>query len=197
MTKPAYLLSPKHYLCKVKQKRIIKKEFEMPAAKRKKTAAPRRRSTKSKNKSWLQSLLYILLVLLVLTAIALAAGYVYVRKNKNDLRPKTTDTEQTQSQPIDTTLNGTWINAGNGNMLTVKNENFTLDFPSVESKKSKHGKFFVNDKHIVIETSETDDCSTGKGTYTFVLDNENLTISALNDACSLRKNLFAQSWYKM
>lgn len=169
----------------------------MPAAKRKKTATPRRRSSKSKNKSWLQSLLYILLVLLVLTAIALAAGYVYVRKNNSDPGPRTLKTELPLSQPIDTTLNGTWINAENGNMLTVKNATFTLDFPSVESKKSKNGKFYVNDKHIVIETTDTGDCSTAKGTYTFVLDNENLIISALNDVCSFRKSLIAQSWYKM
>lgn len=184
------------------------------ATTRRKTA-PRAsgRKSKSQKKSWLQSLLYVLVIFLVLAAIAMIAGYVYMRKNatpeptlevQTEIASKTEGADQSSpdnSKPIQKQANvfieGTWVSTDNGAMLTIKGTNFTIDFPSVESGKPITGtiQFIGNEFTVISKTLQG--CEQINGSYSFDHKGEDLVVKAINDSCSKRKNSFESSWFKM
>lgn len=187
-------------------------------ATRRRSGSASRRKT-AKDHPILRSLLTILIVLLSLAAIAFAASYVYLRQaSKKETAKEITALETSPVSEMETDtatsgnqiqygmsnssdkqlLDGTWISTANGAMMTIKGENFNIDFPSVEfalpmkgNVKSENGTVrFVN-------TNPDDECGMKEGLYTFRLDGEDLYLKLKKDGCRSRTTQLATKWYRL
>lgn len=175
-------------------------------------ASRRKAKPKSAGKGILRLLLQVLVVLLSLALIAFAASYVYLRKQANN------DTEQNAAAAVQnnpstalvaetegpltqkaqiSVLEGTWVSADNGTMLSFVAENYSIDFPSVEAGKPVKGTFTVKGNRLNLLSSDASGCETIKGAYTFSIEGDDLQIFLKEDACAKRSSALVSSWFKL
>ncbi len=93
----------------------------------------------------------------------------------------------------------TWVNKSDGALLQIMEDgNFTLDFPSVDSKQFIKGKVSVVDHQIsFLYNSDVDFCPEVAGIYEFTIKDGQLELKVLNDGCKTRANHFSQGWFKV
>ncbi len=95
--------------------------------------------------------------------------------------------------------NVTWVNNSDGAILQLKeNGIFSLDFPSVDSKKYYEGKYTVVDDQISFTyTSSVETCAGISGIYKFKIADDQMELKSLNDKCNARKQHFSEGWFKI
>lgn len=104
-----------------------------------------------------------------------------------------------KEKPIQkTALEGTWVSTLNGAMLTFKDNTFQVEFPSIEErpKLKGHFKILANSLHLV-NTLSDDLCGMKEGVYSFEIKGDDLTLSAQNDLCKMRKENLSTDWFKL
>lgn len=182
----------------------------MPVKRRRPTKTGSKGKSKKTSAGKLQGFLKVLVVFLILALIAIAAGYVYVKQTGTTssippqepgntlIKEENSPTTENQSVVAEkkSVLEGTWVNGENGSMLSIHQSSFTLDYPSVEAGKPINGNIFIQDHKIVIEV-KTEACKTMKGSYSFKLTGDDLSIKAVNEACQKRENMFQNDWYRL
>ncbi len=95
-------------------------------------------------------------------------------------------------------IDGTWVSTSNGAMLSLENETYLIDFPSVEKIKPLNGHFVVKDKNITfIATGKDDACGTEPGQYSFSIMEDDLVFNKISDKCDKRAKSITARWFKL
>ncbi len=93
----------------------------------------------------------------------------------------------------------TWVNKTDGALLQLKSDGtFTLDFPSVDTKKFYQGTYTIVDSQISFTYNEdVNSCLDISGVYNFKIIRKALDLKVINDKCNARKKHFSEGWFKV
>jgi len=86
----------------------------------------------------------------------------------------------------------------NGAMLALHGTKYTMDFPSVENRAPLEGNFHINGNKITFSNPSPDAiCGSESGTYSFVIEGDDLTIELISDNCKKRSKNLETTWFKL
>ena len=93
----------------------------------------------------------------------------------------------------------TWVNKTDGALLQLKADgSFSLDFPSVDTKKYYQGNYSVVDNQISFTYDTSIELCTGiSGVYNYKMEKDQLILKPINDDCKIRKSHFSEGWFKI
>ena len=181
----------------------------------KKRTAKRRSSKKKTGNS------FAVIILIIVVLALLAFGITYVMTNdvsvddyfslksekteieakKNDNKVNDTKTEKVvkeQNVSVAGVLEGTWVSNNDGAMLTINGKEFTIEQPSVDSPQKIKGTVVYGKNTITfINNNEKSDCGIRPGEYSFVVDNDGVTFSLINDTCKSRAIQLECNWFQL
>lgn len=119
-------------------------------------------------------------------------------KTTTEITDKKEDSENKPKNNSANSIDGTWVSTANGAMLSLENETYLIDFPSVEKIKPLNGHFVVKDKNITfIATGKDEACGTEPGQYLFSFVENDLVFTLVSDKCEKRSRSISARWFKL
>jgi hypothetical protein len=129
----------------------------------------------------------------------LASDYQNGQSKSSPIELNEKEVSQNQKQNKNkSSIDGTWVSTTNGAMLSLENESYLIDFPSVEKIEPLNGHFVVKDKNITfIATGKSEACGTEPGQYTFSFVEKDLVFNMIGDKCDKRSKSITARWFKL
>ncbi len=185
-------------------------------------------SAKGKKGGMLKTFITVTIIVVALAGIALAISYFYISnerqvppkikeielreslegETKSQLDGQTKEdkidpsekviSESKRINPVTTHLDGTWVSTENGAMLTLQNETYLIDFPSVDRITPLKGHFVVKEQKITfLATGSDESCGTEPGQYSFDFLGKDLKFKTISDKCEKRSRSIGAVWFKL
>ena len=171
-----------------------------------------KRKTKSKIKKTNSFTIFIIVV--VILALASFAISYFVMQTESEIVassdlpseatqiPETDTKVETETKPDEQSysqiLVGTWASNNDGAMLTITDNKFTIELPSVQSSIIASGNIKIVDNTITfIYTNEKSTCGDTPGIYKFSIVDDEVTFDKINDSCGIRSEQIVATWFKV
>ncbi|MFA8300684.1 MAG: hypothetical protein ACEPOV_11015 [Hyphomicrobiales bacterium] len=137
--------------------------------------------------------------IIIIIVVAVIGYFIYDRR-LSDAPKVEKETEAKSTKPISgqiRLLNGTWDNNSGRSTITFTNNQYSMDFPSVEGGQSLTGAFQVSNDTIFLYTdSQSNLCAGTNATYVFSHDKKKLNTKLVNDNCLKRSTQMQEGWHK-
>ena len=122
-------------------------------------------------------------------------------ENKNELAKQKKDKPAEQDKPVkkpetkavERSIQGTWLSTTGGAVLTMKDNDYQLDFMGVDSDKQITGSYSV-DGDLITFVNKKDPCKDVKGLYEVKFNKNEIGFKLKNDECTKRKATLPTEW---
>lgn len=93
-------------------------------------------------------------------------------------------------------LNGTWNSLEGGSTISFTNNQYIMDFQSVDGGSNIKGAFRINGDTLLLTSSSSSLCSNETGLYLFKIENKQLMANIIQDNCVKRSSRMTRGWQK-
>lgn len=112
---------------------------------------------------------------------------------KTKKEEKKAEKKAAETKAVERSIQGTWLSTTGGAVLTMKNNEYHLDFMGVDSDKQIIGTYSV-DGDLITFVNKKDPCKDAKGLYEVKFNKHEIGFKCKSDECTKRRATLPTEW---
>ena len=113
-------------------------------------------------------------------------------KNSEKIEKKQ-EKKAAETRVVEKSIAGTWMSTTGGAVLTMKNNEYRLDFMGIDSDQAIIGTYSVDGSSITF-VNKKDPCKDAKGLYEVSFNKQEIGFKCKSDECTKRKATLPTAW---